>query len=136
VFCKDGEEGRSLIEKVFYVGVGGFAGANARYWLGGWISDRYGAAFPYATLVINVTGSFILGLFMALTTERYIAPPGLRLIVAIGFVGAYTTFSTFEYETLALASSGSLLRALLNIVLSVVAGFVAVWLGARLGRFL
>jgi len=118
------------------VGIGGFIGANTRYWLGGWISNRYGATFPYATLVINVTGSFVLGLFMALITERYIAPPGLRLIVAIGFEGAYTTFSTLEYETLALASSGSLLRALLNIVLSVVSGFVAVWIGARLGRFL
>ncbi|OGG55430.1 MAG: camphor resistance protein CrcB [Candidatus Handelsmanbacteria bacterium RIFCSPLOWO2_12_FULL_64_10] len=125
-----------MVERIIYVGIGGFIGANARYWLGGWISNRYGSTFPYATLVINITGSFILGLFMALITERYIAPPGLRLIVAIGFVGAYTTFSTFEYETLALASSGSLLRALLNIVLSVVAGFVAVWLGARLGRFL
>lgn len=130
------EEGRLLIEEIFYVGAGGFLGANARYWLGGWISDRYGAVFPYATLVINITGSFILGLFITLITERYIAPPALRLAVAIGFVGAYTTFSTFEYETLALLRSGSLLRALLNVVLSVVAGFIAVWLGARLARFL
>ena len=128
--------GGILIEKIFYVGVGGFVGANARYWLGGWISNRYGAAFPYATFVINVTGSFILGLFMTLITERYIAPSGLSLVVAIGFVGAYTTFSTFEYETFALVRSGSLLMALLNVVLSVVAGFVAVWLGARLGQFL
>lgn len=116
--------------------MGGFLGANARYWLGGWISSRYGTAFPYATVVINVTGSFVLGLFMALITARYIAPPALRLAVAIGFVGAYTTFSTFEYETLALVNSGSLLRALLNVVLSVVSGFIAVWLGTRLAQLL
>ena len=130
------EEGRALIETIFYVGIGGFLGANARYWLGGWISGRYGTAFPYATLVINVSGSFILGLFMTLITERYVAPPALRLVVAIGFVGAYTTFSTFEYETLALVNSGSLLRALLNVVLSMVAGFAAVWLGTRLAQLL
>ena len=93
-------------------------------------------AFPFGTFVINITGSFILGLFMTLATERYVLPPAVRLMVPIGFVGAYTTFSAFEYETFALMRTGSFLMALLNVVLSVVAGFVAVYLGARLGRFL
>src|SRR5438067_7678236 len=90
------------LHRIFWVGLGGFLGANARYWVGGWIQDRWGADFPWSTFVINITGSFILGLFVTLTTERFALrnAPALRLLVAIGFVGAYTTFSTFEFETL------------------------------------
>ena len=117
-----------------WVGLGGFLGANARYWLGGWIAERFGTQFPWGTFVINVTGSFILGLFATLITQRIIAAPHWRLLVAIGFVGAYTTFSTFEYETLTLAESGSMLRAIANVVFSVLAGFFAVWLGVKLAR--
>ena len=117
-----------------WVGLGGFLGANARYWLGGWIAERFGTKFPWGTFVINVTGSFILGLFATLITQRIIAAPHWRLLVAIGFVGAYTTFSTFEYETLTLAESGSMLRAIANVVFSVLAGFFAVWLGVKLAR--
>jgi CrcB protein len=126
------------LQKTWWVGVGGFLGANARYWLGGWIQSRWGVAFPWGTFVINVTGSFLLGLFMALVTERYALPqtPTLRLVVAIGFVGGYTTFSTFEYETLSLVSTGALLRAVGNAFGSLFAGFAAVWLGVVLGRFL
>jgi len=120
--------------KILWVGLGGFLGANTRFWLGGWIAQRYGTAFPWGTFVINVTGAFILGLFSTLITERIIAAPNLRLLVAIGFVGAYTTFSTFEYETLTLAENGAFLRAVANIVFSVLAGFLAVWLGAKLAR--
>ncbi len=120
--------------KTLLVGIGGFAGANARYWLGGWVSNRWGTAFPYATFVINVSGSFVLGLFMATVTGRFIVHPNWRLIIAIGFVGAYTTFSTFEYETMGLMEVGSVRRALLNAVGSLVAGFIAVWLGARIGQ--
>src|SRR5262249_50937923 len=85
------------LQRIGWVGLGGFLGANARYWLGGWVAERWGTDFPWATFVINISGSFILGLFMTLITERYAFPhaPTLRLVVAIGFVGAYTTFSTF-----------------------------------------
>lgn len=123
-----------VLTKICWVGLGGFLGANARYWLGGWIAQRYGTLFPWGTFVINVSGSFILGLFAVLIAERLIVPPYLRLLVAIGFVGAYTTFSTFEYETLALAERGSLLYALANVIASVIAGFLAVWIGVKLGR--
>lgn len=126
-----------MLEKLiatFWVGIGGFIGANARYWLGGWVADHYGSQFPWGTFVINVSGSFVLGLFATVVSERIIASPHLRLLVSIGFVGAYTTFSTFEYETLALIENGSLLRALANIVFSVVFGFLAVWLGVKLAR--
>ncbi len=119
----------------FWVGLGGFLGANARYWLGGWVAQRYGTAFPWGTLLINVTGSFILGLFATWITERVVAPAHLRLLVAIGFVGAYTTFSTFEYETYQLIENGAAARALANVMGSVLAGFAAVWLGVRLARW-
>lgn len=123
-----------VLTKICWIGLGGFLGANARYWLGGWIAQRYGTLFPWGTFVVNISGSFILGLFVAVISERVIVPPYLRLLVAIGFVGAYTTFSTFEYETLALAERGSLFIALMNIVASVIAGFIAVWIGMKLGR--
>jgi CrcB protein len=124
------------LQRALWVGLGGFLGANARYWLGGWIQDRFGSGFPWSTFVINVSGSFVLGLFMVLVTERLTVPraPVLRLVVAIGFVGAYTTFSTFEWETLSLVSAGAWLRGFGNALGSLVAGFLAVWLGVWLAR--
>ena len=87
---------------IWWVGLGGFLGANARYLLGSYISDRWGAVFPLGTFIINITGSFILGFFMAFAEERPFIAPSARLMFAVGFVGAYTTFSTFEYETMRL----------------------------------
>jgi fluoride exporter len=126
-----------VLQKVWWVGFGSFLGGNARYWLGGWIQSRW-SGFPWGTFVINITGSFVLGLFLALITERFAFPktPTLRLVVAIGFLGAYTTFSTFEYETLMLATTGAWLRAFANAFGSLAAGFLAVWLGVMLGRSL
>jgi fluoride exporter len=124
------------LQKIGWVGLGGFLGANARYWLGGWIAARWGTEFPWSTFVINVSGSFILGLFLSLITERFAVPGALtlRLVVAIGFVGAYTTFSTFEFETLALVQTETWVRAFGNAFGSLFAGFLAVWLGVLLGR--
>ena len=125
-----------VLQKVLWVGLGGFLGANARYWLGGWIQARWGESFPWGTFVINVSGSFILGLFLTLLAEKYAFPraQALRLTIAVGFVGAYTTFSTFEFETLELMQAGALLRALGNAFGSLAAGFVAVYLGVLLGK--
>jgi fluoride exporter len=129
--------GFTVLQKILYIGIGGGLGANARYWVGWWLIKRWGDVFPYATLFVNVTGSFLLGLFVVLISERYIVTdPNLRLLIAVGFLGSYTTFSTFEYQTFALASSGRYLQAALNFGFSLVAGFVAVWLGVRLARFL
>ena len=122
--------------KILYVGVGGFLGAIARYVLGGWVSTRYRGDFPLATFVINVSGSFVLGLFLTLATERVAVDPRWRLLVAVGFVGAYTTFSTFEWETERLASAGGLMLAAANVVGSVLVGFGAVWLGSRIAEVL
>ena len=126
------------LHKIFWVGVGGFLGANARYWIGGWIQERWGSAFPWSTFVINITGSFVLGLFVTLVSERFALRHALalRLLIAIGFVGAYTTFSTFELETLTLVETATWLRAFGNAFGSLFAGFVAVWLGVMLARLL
>jgi CrcB protein len=118
------------------IGIGGFLGANARYLLGGWIAERYGTSFPYGTLVINVSGSFVIGFFLVLISERFIVHPNWRLFFAIGFLGAYTTFSTFSFETLALVQQRSFFQALANMVGSVVLGQVAVVAGMILARLL
>ena len=118
-----------------WIGLGGFVGANARYFLGGWIMARLGSAFPYATFVINITGSLILGLLMGIH-EGTPLPSAIRLGFAVGFVGAYTTFSTFSYETMVLIENGSLVAATLNSVGSVVVGLLAVVSGLAVGRAL
>ncbi len=121
---------------ILWVGLGGFLGANARYLLGGWIAARMGTLFPYGTFVINITGSFILGFFLAFIQDRPWVHPTARLLFSIGFVGAYTTFSTYTYETIALMENGQLLLAAINCIGSVVAGLLAVFAGLVLGRAL
>jgi CrcB protein len=116
------------------VAAGSALGGMLRYFLGSTILARTAAPFPTATFVINITGSFIVGFFLTLAIERIPLSAHLRLAVAVGFVGAYTTFSTFEYETLRLAEERRFGLALLNVLLSVAVGFAAVWGGAMLAR--
>ena len=117
------------------VGIGGFLGANARYVVGGWITRQWDTQFPWGTFVINVTGSFLLGVLLAVLNARPTASAHHRLFFAVGFLGAYTTFSTFSYETLRLAQDQSVVTALLNITGSVLLGLIGVVLGAYLGEF-
>lgn len=121
---------------VIWVGLGGFLGANARYLLGGWVTSHWGAGFPYGTFVINVTGSFILGFFLAFAQDRTWVAPSARLLFAVGFVGAYTTFSTFEYETVRLLQDGELLLGTLYLAGSVVTGAVSAVAGIVLGSWI
>jgi len=121
--------------KYVVVGVGGFLGAIARYALGAYIGGRYGIRFPLGTFVINVSGSFLIGLTLTLLA-RTTASAYWRYLFPIGFIGAYTTFSTFEYETLRAIQDGQLMTGLLNVALSLVVGFIAVWAGAAIGRVL
>ena len=121
--------------KYVAVGVGGFLGAIARYALGTYIGGRYGLRFPLGTFVINVSGSFLIGLILTLLA-RTTASAYWRYLIPIGFIGAYTTFSTFEYETLRAIQEGQLMTGFLNVALSLVVGFIAVWVGAELGRVL
>src|SRR6266404_1542836 len=116
------------------VAVGGALGACLRYYLGSSVLSRTAVPFPTATFIINVTGSFILGFFLTLVTDRVSVSPQLRLAIAVGFVGAYTTFSTFEYETARLVEEGDFLYAFLNIALSFTIGFAAVWAGIIVAR--
>ena len=121
--------------KYVVVGIGGFLGAIARYALGTYIGSRYGVRFPLGTFIINVSGSFLIGLILTLLA-RTTASAYWRYLVPIGFIGAYTTFSTFEYETLRAMQDGQLITGFLNVALSLVIGFVAVWAGAAIGRVL
>jgi CrcB protein len=116
------------------IGIGGFFGAIARYGVALWIGQRWGRSFPLGTFVINVSGSFVIGLAMSLLTERFIVNPQWRLLLVVGFLGAYTTFSTFEYETGALLKDGEWFFASLNVVLSVLAGFAALKAGEVLAK--
>jgi CrcB protein len=117
------------------VGAGGFLGANARFLLARWIGEGVATRFPLGTFVINVTGSFLLGVLGTAVAQKLV--PGadhLRLALGVGFLGAYTTFSTFEYETHALLEDGLSAAALANVALSVVVGLVAVRLGVLVAR--
>ena len=116
------------------VAVAGALGALARYGLGGYIANRYPSVFPWETLVINVTGSFVLGLLFVIFTERLMPHAALRTALMVGFVGAYTTFSTFSLETFRLIEDGAIGLALINIGASVGAGLLAVYLGVVIGR--
>jgi fluoride exporter len=112
---------------------GGGVGSLARYLVGTEIAQRVGGRFPLGTMVINVTGSFLIGLVMTLLTQR-LPHPNWRLLLVVGFLGGYTTFSSFEYETFQTVQGGGAWIGLLNVVGSVVLGYIAVWLGAALVR--
>ena len=120
--------------KFAVVAIGGALGAVSRYGVAVLVARLWTGEFPLATFLINVSGSFILGFFATFAAEKSTLDPLWRLLVATGFVGAYTTFSTFEYETQALAETGATMIAAANIVASVIAGFAAVQLGVVLAR--
>ncbi len=117
-----------------WIGVAGFAGAVSRYQLEGWISRQAKGAFPWGTLLVNLSGCFALGFVITLLTERFLPHPTLRSAVTIGYLGAYTTFSTFAYETFRLGEDGAIGLAVLNVVASVGLGVFAAWAGTVLGR--
>ena len=119
---------------ILIIGVGGFVGAISRYGMALWIGQRWGRSFPLGTFVVNVSGSFLIGLLMTLIADRFTMNPQWRLLLVVGFLGAYTTFSTFEYETGAMLKDGEWAFAMLNIVLSVVVGFVALKLGEAIAK--
>ena len=122
--------------KPVIIAVGAVLGALLRYWLGDWTAQRFGTAFPYGNLIINLTGSFILGLFMALVTDRFLVSPEWRLFIAIGFLGSYTTFSSYAYESLNLIMTGQGTLGLLNLFGSSFLGGLAVFAGILLGRLI
>ena len=118
------------------IALGGAAGATTRYLLDTWIAERAGGAFPWGTLVINVSGSLVLGLLFALAIERGVLPASIRGPILIGFIGAYTTFSTLMLESWRLIEGGAVGLGLANLIGSSVIGMVAVVGGLMIGRAL
>lgn len=122
------------MDKFLIISLGAILGANVRYWVGGWAAERFGTTFPYGTLLINVTGSLVLGFFITLVTDRFLVDPRWRLLVAIGFLGSYTTFSTYTYESMNLILTGQVWSGVLNLFGSSILGAAAVVSGILLGR--
>jgi CrcB protein len=120
-----------MLTNYIWVALGGALGTTGRFWLSGLIANKFGQTFPWGTLVINVTGSFIIGFFARLTDPegRYFVSPGFRVFFMIGLCGGYTTFSSFSLQTLTLAQDGEWLYAGANSVASLVLCLAAVWFG-------
>jgi len=118
------------------VGLGGFAGANARYLVSTWVAKNLDPTLPWGTLAVNVTGSFVIGLFLAWTTERVLADPAYRLLVAVGFCGAYTTFSSYAFETVRLVEQGHFLSAIGNFITNNLLAVLGVIAGIAIARWI
>ena len=119
-----------------WIGLGGFLGANSRYLLQQWAAHRWGAAFPYGTLLANITGSFFIAFFLTLATGRLSISPQTRLFVAVGFLGGFTTFSSYAFETLSLVGQSGWGAAALNFVGNNLLGLSGVFLGVFLAQLL
>jgi CrcB protein len=116
--------------RILIIGFGGFLGAISRYYVSGWVQHlSQSVHFPYGTLAVNVLGSFLLGFLMRYTFLQQVFSPEMRLLLFIGFLGAFTTFSTFSLETFNLLEDGAVLPALANMGANILLGLAAVWLG-------
>lgn len=120
------------MERLLLVFIGAGLGGVARYVAGTWIMLRYGGRFPLGTMLINITGSFLIGLLMASFTERSGVHPVWRLFLVVGVLGGYTTFSSFEYETFQAVRDGARAMGMLYVAGSVLLGYLGVWLGTLL----
>ena len=120
------------MDRYLVVLAGAGLGGVARYAAGVWIMQRYGGRFPLGTFLVNLSGSFLIGVLMALFTERLHPHPNWRLFLVAGVLGGYTTFSSFEYETYQAVRDGAQRLVMLYVVGSVALGYLGVWLGAAL----
>ncbi len=119
--------------KLLIIGIGGFLGAVSRFLMAGWVQDLSRSVhFPYGTLAVNVIGSFLLGFLVRYAFMQNVFSPEVRMLIFIGFLGAFTTFSTFSLETFNLFADGAATPAVLNITANIFLGLVAVWLGQTL----
>lgn len=125
-----------FVSRTLLVAVGGLIGSVGRYWLAGIVQRLNGTEFPIGTLAVNVLGSFIVGLVLALSLDRGLLNADLRIFLAVGFCGGFTTMSTFSYETVSLLRDGSTVLALANMGGTVVVCLAAVWLGDLVARVL
>jgi len=122
--------------KLMMLVIGGSVGTVARYVLSGVVYQFWGTRFPYGTLIVNLFGCFLVGTLVVITEDRFLMSPNFRILLLVGFCGAFTTFSTFILETAHLIRDGQSLLALGNVLLSVVIGFVCLKLGMVLGEII
>jgi fluoride exporter len=124
------------LQKYLLIGVGGALGSMARYWVGSTVSMRMGVRFPVGTLAVNLTACLVIGFTVTWLGDHLEINPGWRFFFPIGFVGAYSTFSTYEWETLQTLRSGALGLAFLYAAGSVILGLAATWCGSALAEAL
>jgi fluoride exporter len=122
------------LQKYFFIALGGSLGSLARYWVGSTVAGRMGTRFPFGTFVINITACIIIGFSLAFLARRTELNPAWRFLVPVGFIGAYSTFSTFEWETYSNLQAGAFLIAGLYVILSLLLGLVGVWFGVLIAR--
>jgi len=124
------------MQKIYFLIIGGIAGTLARYFFGNLAHRVLGVGFPYGTLVVNLSGCLIIGFLAALMQVKAVLSPNMRLLLMVGFCGAFTTFSSFIFETDALVRDTQFLWAFLNISISVILGFVLFRVGYIIGQIL
>ncbi len=122
------------MQKYFFIALGGSLGSLARFWVGSTVASRLGTRFPYGTFVINITACVVIGFSLAFLGRRAELNPAWRLFIPVGFVGAYSTFSAFEWETFSNLQAGAFLIAALYVVLSLLLGLIGVWCGVVIAR--
>lgn len=124
------------MQKYLLIAMGGALGSIARYWVGATVANRMGTKFPYGTLVINITACVIIGFSLSFMARRVDLNPAWRFLIPIGFVGAYSTFSTYEWETLSTIRNGAFFLAALYAVGSFILGLAAVWGGSVIAEII
>ena len=132
--CRSTLHGGLGLQKYLWIAIGGALGSIARYWVGSTVASRLGTKFPYGTFVINLTACLIIGFSLTLLARRTTINPAWRFLIPIGFVGAYSTFSTYEWETLSILRGGAFMEASLYAFASLFLGLVATWLGVLLAE--
>ena len=122
--------------RIVLIGMAGMMGTLARYWLSGWADERWGASFPAGTLIVNLLGCLAIGFLFQATEEKYLIDPVLRSAILVGFLGGFTTFSSFGVQTFSLLREGEIFLAGVNVVVSNVVGLILVWTGYTVSRSL
>lgn len=122
------------MEQLVYIALFGALGCLSRYFLSGWAYQLFGRGFPYGTLAVNVIGAFLIGLVMEFSIRSALIPPILRIALTIGFLGGFTTFSTFSFETFRLLEEGAFVIAFFNVMVSVVSCLACTWVGIVVAR--
>jgi CrcB protein len=128
------DQERKGLQKYLFIALGGALGSAARFWVGTLVTNRMGSRFPFGTLIINLTACLIIGLSLEILNRHANLSPSWRFLVPVGFVGAYSTFSTFEWETFSSLTQGAFWIAILYVASSLVLGLIAVALGVTLAK--